>query len=50
MAIEEVQENLGHASPATTAIYSHAGKKRRKAAVDRLIAFGMTTTPADVAG
>ena len=40
-AIEEVQENLGHASPATTAIYSHAGRKRRKSAVDKLMAFGM---------
>lgn len=35
-SIDEVQENLGHASPATTAIYSHAGRKRRKAAVERL--------------
>ena len=40
-AIEEVQENLGHASPATTAIYSHAGKKRRKRAVEDLMKFGM---------
>jgi len=39
-AIEEVQENLGHASPATTAIYSHTGRHRRKAAVERLMAFG----------
>lgn len=39
-AIEEVQENLGHASPATTAIYSHTGRHRRKAAVEKLMAFG----------
>ena len=35
-ALQDVQENLGHASPATTAIYSHSGHKLRKAAVDRL--------------
>lgn len=38
-AIEEVQENLGHASPATTAIYSHTGRNRRKAAVERLMEY-----------
>jgi integrase len=38
-AIEEVQENLGHASPATTAIYSHTARHRRKAAVEKLMAF-----------
>lgn len=38
-AIQEVQENLGHASPATTAIYSHAGRKRRKAAVEKLMSY-----------
>lgn len=43
-AIEEIQENLGHASPATTAIYSHTGRHRRKAAVERLMAFS-TTSP-----
>lgn len=48
-AIEEVQENLGHASPATTAIYSHAGRKRRKSAVDKLMAFGMAIQDADAA-
>ena len=42
-AIEEVQENLGHASPATTAIYSHTGRHRRKAAVEKLMAFSTGT-------
>ena len=37
--IEEVQENMGHSSPATTAIYSHTGRNRRKAAVEKLMAF-----------
>jgi len=39
-AIEEVQDNLGHARPATTAIYSHTGRHRRKAAVERFMVFG----------
>ena len=37
--IEEVQENLGHSSIAITAIYTHASRKRRKAAVEKLMAF-----------
>jgi len=37
--IEEVQENLGHASVATTAIYSHTTRKRRKSAVEKLMDF-----------
>ena len=41
--IEAVQENLGHASVATTAVYSHAGRKRRKAAVETLMAFAGKT-------
>jgi len=45
-AIEEVQENLGHASPATTAIYSHTGRHRRKAAVEKLMAFSTGTAEA----
>jgi hypothetical protein len=35
-ASEEVLENLGHASPATTAIYSHTERHRRKAVTERL--------------
>lgn len=35
-AIQDVQEILGHASMATTSIYSHASRKRRKAAVELL--------------
>lgn len=46
-AIEEVQENLGHASPATTAIYSHTGRHRRKAAVEKLMAFSTGTAAAE---
>lgn len=38
--LDEVQENLGHSSVATTAVYSHASRKRRKAAVEKLMAFG----------
>ncbi len=38
-AIEEVQENLGHASIATTSIYTHASRKKRKSAVEKLMAF-----------
>lgn len=34
--IYAVQENLGHASVATTAIYSHAGHKVRKAAIEKM--------------
>jgi integrase len=41
--IEAVQENMGHSSVAITAIYSHAGRKRRKAAVDTLMAFAGET-------
>lgn len=37
--IEEVQENLGHSSVAVTAIYTHASRKRRKSAVEKLMAF-----------
>ena len=37
--IEEVQENLGHSSVAITAIYTHANRKRRKSAVEKLMAF-----------
>jgi site-specific recombinase XerD len=37
--IEEVQENLGHSSVAITAIYTHASRKRRKSAVEKLMAF-----------
>jgi len=37
--LDEVQENLGHASPATTAIYSHANKKRRQSAVNKLMEY-----------
>lgn len=37
--IREVQENLGHASSATTAIYTHTSKKRRKAAVEKLMSW-----------
>lgn len=47
-AIEEVQENLGHASPATTAIYSHTGRHRRKAAVEKLMAFGQGSLSVEV--
>jgi len=46
-AIEEVQENLGHASPATTAIYSHTGRHRRKAAVEKLMAFSTGAAAAE---
>ena len=37
--IEEVQENLGHSSVAITAIYTHTSRKRRKSAVEKLMAF-----------
>ena len=37
--IEEVQENLGHSSVAITAVYTHASRKRRKSAVEKLMAF-----------
>ena len=37
--IEEVQENLGHSSVAITAIYTHASRKRRKSAVEKLMAY-----------
>ncbi len=37
--IEEVQENLGHSSVAITAIYTHANRRRRKSAVEKLMAF-----------
>ena len=37
--IEEVQKNLGHCSVAITAIYTHASRKRRKSAVEKLMAF-----------
>lgn len=35
-AIQDVQDMLGHASPATTAIYSHSGLKRKRAVVEML--------------
>lgn len=35
-AIQDVQDILGHASPATTAIYSHASLKRKRAVVEAL--------------
>jgi site-specific recombinase XerD len=38
--MEEVQENMGHASVATTAIYSHTSRNRRKSAVEKLMQFG----------
>jgi site-specific recombinase XerD len=38
--IYAVQENLGHASVATTAIYSHAGHKVRKAAIEKMKGLG----------
>jgi len=37
--INEMQELLGHVSPATTAIYLHATRKKKKAAVEKLMAF-----------
>ena len=37
--IGEVQENLGHSSVAITAIYTHASRKKRKSAVEKLMAF-----------
>lgn len=37
--IEAVQEIMGHASVATTAIYSHAGRNRRKTAINKLMAY-----------
>lgn len=37
--INEMQELLGHVSPATTAIYLHATRKRKKAAVEKIMAF-----------
>ncbi len=45
-AIEEVQENLGHSSPATTAIYSHTGRNRRKAAVEKLMNWSVAESVA----
>jgi len=41
--IEEVQENLGHSSVAITAIYTHASRKRRNSAVEKLMAFAELT-------
>lgn len=40
-SVTDVQETLGHASPATTAIYTHTAHKAKKASVDRLAA-GLT--------
>jgi site-specific recombinase XerD len=37
--IHEVKENLGHSSVAVTAIYTHVSRKRRKAAVEKLMDF-----------
>lgn len=38
--IQEVQENLGHSSVAVTAIYTHASQRRKKKAVEQLMAYG----------
>jgi site-specific recombinase XerD len=37
--MEAVQELAGHASVATTGIYSHTSRRRKKTAVETLMAF-----------
>lgn len=39
-AIQVVQENLGHASTDTTAIYTHAGDDEKKAVIEKMMVLG----------